>query len=244
MSGYIDLHCHCVPGIDDGARDLDESNEILSALGSLGFTRVVATPHMRPGMFDNTKVSLVEAYEAFTQSAAQYGKWPSIELSSEHYFDDVIFRTVMDGGGLPYPGGRAILLEFYSSDFPLTVDHRLADIRRSGLLPVIAHPERYEPLWKDSEVLERLLDVGCVALLDAAALVGRYGKKAQKCARAMLERGLYRAACSDAHRRTDVEATAKSITWITDEYGREEVEELFLAGPEAILAGEGLPRTL
>jgi protein-tyrosine phosphatase len=242
MSSYIDLHCHCVPNIDDGARSLDESSQILNALAQLGFAQIVATPHMRPGMFDNTKADLVAAFEAFEQHAAQQTAWPRLSLSSEHYFDDVVFRTIMDGRGLPYPRERAILLEFYATDFPLTIDHRLADIRRSGLLPVIAHPERYEPIWKDPEILERLLDVGCVALLDAAALVGRYGRKPQKCARILLERGIYRAACSDAHRLHDVEATAKSISWITREYGREEVDELFLAGPEAILAGDGLPK--
>jgi protein-tyrosine phosphatase len=240
MSGYIDLHCHCVPGIDDGARNLDESDQILGGLANLGFSRVVATPHMRPGMFNNTKDDLVAAYESFTNHTALHPNWPSVELSSEHYFDDVVFQTLMEGRGVPYPGGRAILLEFYSTDFPLTVDHRLADLRRRGFLPVIAHPERYEPLWKDLEILERLLDVGCVALLDAAAVVGRYGRKAQKSARLMLERGLYRAACSDAHRLFDVEATAKAIAWINAEYGREELDELFTVGPEAILAGEGL----
>jgi len=244
MSGYIDLHCHCVPEIDDGARSLDESNEILVALASLGFTRVVATPHMRPGMFDNTREVLVGAFDSFKEKIAQYSEAPALELSCEHYFDDVVFRTLMEGRGVPYPGGRAVLLEFYATDFPLTVDHRLADLRRRGYLPVIAHPERYEPLWKSHDIIERLLDIGCVALLDAAALVGRYGRKPQKCARDLLERGLYRAACSDAHRLNDVHATGKSMAWIAEEYGREELNELFSAGPEAILAGEGLPHSI
>jgi protein-tyrosine phosphatase len=241
MRGLIDLHCHCIPGIDDGARSLEESAEILRALASLGFTRVVATPHMRPGMFDNTKAALVEAFESFRRLLPAGPQFPAIDLSCEHYFDDVVFRTLMEGSGVPYPGGRAVLLEFYATDFPRTVDQRLADLRRRGFLPVIAHPERYEPLWKSPEVLERLLDIGCVALLDTAALVGRYGRKPQKCSRDLLERGVYRAACSDAHRLNDVQATAKGIAWITKEYGIEEVEELFSVGPEAILSGHAFP---
>ncbi len=237
MSGFIDLHCHCVPGIDDGARSVEESFEILGALAALGFTRVVATPHMRPGMFDNTCATLREAFDEFRQPLASRPDLPEVELSCEHFFDDVVFRALLEGSGLPYPGGGSVLLEFYTSDFPLTIDHRLADLRRRDYLPVIAHPERYEPLWKSPDILERLLDVGCVALLDAGALVGRYGRKPQRCARELLERGLYRAACSDAHRLTDVQATARSIAWITHEYGQDEANELFLIGPEAILAG-------
>src|SRR6202142_2513499 len=239
MSGYIDLHCHCIPGIDDGARSIEESTEILGALRSLGFTRVITTPHMRPGMFDNTATMLSSAFEIFSAQLSNRPGLPTVDLSCEHFFDDVVFRAVMDGKSLPYPGGRSLLLEFYSNDFPLTIDHRLADIRRRGYLPVIAHPERYEPLWKSPDILERLLDVGCVALLDTGALVGRYGKKSQRCARNLLERGLYRAACSDAHRIHDVQATGQGIDWIAKEYGMEEVGELFVAGPEAILQGLG-----
>ncbi len=237
MSGFIDLHCHCIPGIDDGARSIAESTEILGGLQSLGFSRVITTPHMRPGMFDNTAAMLCSAFELFREQLPGNADLPTVDLSCEHFFDDVVFRALMDGKGVPYPGGRSVLLEFYANDFPLTIDHRLADLRRRGYLPVIAHPERYEPLWKSPEILERLLDVGCVALLDTGALVGRYGKKSQRCAKDLLDRGLYRAACSDAHRMHDVQATADGIDWITREYGKEEVHELFVAGPEAILLG-------
>ena len=163
---------------------------------------------------------------------------PLVELSCEHFFDDVVFSRLINHAGLPYPGQCAVLLEFYTSDFPLTIDQRLADLRRCGYLPVIAHPERYEPLWKRPEVLERLLDLGCVALLDAAALVGRYGRKSQRCSRDLLERGLYLAACSDAHRVSDVQATDESINWLCREYGDEEVQGLFIDGPRAILSGQ------
>ena len=126
MSGLIDLHCHCIPGIDDGARSLEESVEILSGLSSLGFARVVTTPHMRPGMFDNTAATLAAAFELFRDHMPSQLGLPTVELSCEHFFDDVVFRALMEGKGIPYPGGRSILLEFYATDFPLTIDHRLA----------------------------------------------------------------------------------------------------------------------
>jgi protein-tyrosine phosphatase len=238
MPGLIDLHCHCVPGVDDGARNVEESLEILTALRDIGFEHVVTTPHSRPGMFDNSPASLRSAFDELVRSLPPDAALPKLELSSEHFFDDLVFGALMEGRGLPYPGGTSVLLEFYTSDFPLTIDHRLADLRRKGYLPVIAHPERYEPLWKHPEILERLLDLGCCALLDAAALVGRYGRRPQQCARDLLERDLYRAACSDAHRVTDVQATARSLEWLREEYGDEEIDALFVDGPRAILLGE------
>ena len=78
MDGLVDLHCHCVPDIDDGARTIDESLEILAALRAIGFARVVTTPHMRPGMFDTTAESLSEA---FAETAAQSPNNVSIAAS-------------------------------------------------------------------------------------------------------------------------------------------------------------------
>lgn len=236
MSGFVDLHCHWVAGIDDGAKTPEDGVAMLRALGQLGFGRVVATPHMRPGLFDNTRESLSAAYARMLPHLG--AGLPEVDLSSEHYFDDVVFGRLMDDAALPYPGGRAVLLEFYESDFPFSLDRRFADLRlKKRLLPVIAHPERYQRIWREPDVLERLVDAGAAALLDTAALVGKYGRKPKKTAEELLERGLYHAACSDAHRVADVAEVAAGIERIERLYGREEVDFLFREGPLALLSG-------
>ncbi|MFZ5894185.1 MAG: tyrosine-protein phosphatase [Myxococcota bacterium] len=236
MRGYIDLHCHFVAGIDDGARSEEEGLAILEGLAELGFERVVATPHMRPGMFDNDKRALLAAYERLSPKLGRAGL-PATDISSEHYFDDVVFSRIVAGEGLPYPGGKAVLLEFYAIDFPPAVDICFAKLRRAGLLPVIAHPERYQCLWKDLGRLERLVDGGAAALLDTAALVGKYGAAPQRAAETMLEMGLYHAACSDAHRPADVKDVSRGMLRIEKLYGPEECEFLFGEGPRALLSG-------
>ncbi|MEO7034486.1 MAG: CpsB/CapC family capsule biosynthesis tyrosine phosphatase [Polyangiaceae bacterium] len=237
MSGFIDLHCHYVPGIDDGAKTVAEGTEMLRGLRALGFSRVLATPHTRPGMFDNTRATIEAAFEQFKAAAAGSTGLPTMELSSEHYFDDVVFQRLMSGEALPYPGGRAVLLEFYQIDFPLSVQHRLGDIRRRGMLPVIAHPERYQCLWRTPDILERLVDAGAAALLDVASLVGKYGRTTKTCAEELLERGLYHAACSDAHRPSDIDEVAHGIERLRKLYGDDEVTFLLREGPDSLLAG-------
>src|SRR5258708_8503590 len=138
MSGFVDLHCHFVPGIDDGARTRDEGLELLLALKDCGFERVIATPHMRPRMFDNTKSRLVEAFARFEDSVRDVPGVPEIGLSSEHYFDDVVFQRLLEGEGLPYPGGNAVLLEVYDMDFMPAVAARLFDLRRRKRAPLTA----------------------------------------------------------------------------------------------------------
>lgn len=238
MPGFVDLHCHWVSAIDDGAPSAQDGMAMLRALRALGFERVLATPHMRPGMFDNKRSDLERAFAAMQPHLAGSAGLPEVALSSEHYFDDVVFARLMNDEGLPYPGGRAVLLEFYEIDFPPAVEHRLFDLRaRKRLLPVIAHPERYHAIWRAPETLERLVDAGTAALLDAAALIGKYGRRPQRCAEELLERGLYHAACSDAHRPADVEQVAAGMRRIAELYGDEEVEFLFSHGPRELLEG-------
>jgi protein-tyrosine phosphatase len=238
MSGFVDLHCHWIAQIDDGARSVEEGLDMLRALSKLGFSQVVATPHMRPGMFDNTRATLTSAFQKMRVHLAECRDLPEVALSSEHYFDETVFSRILSGEALPYPGERAILLEFYQVDFPTYVEQRLFDIRRHRLLPVIAHPERYQCIWKRPETLERLVELGSAALLDTAALVGKYGRKPKKCAEELLERGLYHAACSDAHRPEDAEAVGRGMEWIDRKYGDDEIQFLFQSGPRSLLAGE------
>ena len=145
---------------------------------------------------------------------------------------------MLDGVALPYPGARAVLLEFWETDFPTSIDRLLARLRRDGLVPVIAHPERYRAIWRAPETLERLLDVGAAALLDTSALVGKYGKQAQRSAERLLEAGYYQAACSDSHRPSDLSSVAAGMEFIRRHYGADEVQTLFAEGPRQILQGQ------
>jgi protein-tyrosine phosphatase len=237
MSGWVDLHCHWIPGVDDGAPSLADGLAMLQGLGGLGFECVVATPHMRPGLFDNTADDLRRAFERAQSELEQVADLPRRELSSEHFFDDLVFARLCAGQGLPYPGGAAVLLEFYESSFPPRVDQLLSQLRRQGLTPVIAHPERYRALWERPAILERLLDLGAVALLDLGALVGKYGRQPQRCAEGLLERGAYHAACSDAHRPSDLVEVSQGMALIRERYGAEELVALLRDGPLEILAG-------
>jgi protein-tyrosine phosphatase len=237
MAELVDLHCHWIPGVDDGVQTLQDAVALLRALARLGFARVVATPHMRPGMFENTAADLRGAFGRAQAELENVPGLPMRELSSEHFFDDVVFQRLVAGQGLPYPGGAAVLLEFYDSNFPPRVDQLLSQLRRQGLTPVIAHPERYRVIWDRPSVLDRLLDAGAVALLDVAALVGKYGRQPQRCAERLLESESYHAACSDAHRERDVGDVARGIEVIRRRYGDAEVDVLFRIGPLEILAG-------
>jgi protein-tyrosine phosphatase len=235
VRGFVDLHCHWIAAIDDGAPTREEGLAMLRALRGVGFDLVVATPHMRPSMFDNEKADLEKAFGAM--NLAEETGLPDVALSSEHYFDDIVFRRLMNGEALPYPGGKAALVEFPTEAFPARVADRFFDLRMRKLRPVLAHPERYRPVWKDRTVLDPFLDSGVVLLLDTAALVGKYGKAPERAAHDLLEEGYYVAACSDAHRARDVDDVARGIARLEKLVGAEETDYLLREGPRSILKG-------
>ena len=99
---------------------------MLEALHALGFDTVVATPHMRPGLWDNPKSALEEAFERAKAELPESGV-PEVALSCEHYFDHTVFARILAGEGLPYPGDKAVLLEFYDQEMPPTLAQRRAN---------------------------------------------------------------------------------------------------------------------
>ena len=244
MRGFVDLHCHWIAGIDDGARTVEAGVAMLRGLRRAGFDTVMATPHMRPGMFENDRPALQAAFEAMRPHLEGQSDLPAVFLSSEHWFDEIVFTRLVQGEGLPYPdvgeartGGkkRGVLVELPPQAFPAKIERRFFDLGKAGLRPVLAHPERYQPVWKDDTCLDPLLDAGACLLLDVCALVGKYGRAAQKAAEKLLDDEAYEAACSDAHRPEDADVTEKAIAVLEKVVGAKEAERLLVAGPRGIL---------
>lgn len=241
MSSFVDLHCHWVAAVDDGARTLDETTALLTGLASIGFGHVVGTPHMRPGMFDNDRERIRAAFDA-TKAALGETQVPELSLGCEHFFDSVVLERIEDGSALPYDASsgtrRAILVEFSDLEPTAIVErfvHRLSTI---GYLPVIAHPERYRAVWTEPERAQRLGQLGAALLLDVAALEGKYGQRSRTAAEWLLDHEVYDAACSDSHRPSDVEVVARSMDVVRRRYGASELDFLFDSGPRTILSGK------
>lgn len=237
LSGLCDLHCHYVPRVDDGVTSVEEGVLLCRRLAEVGYTTAVATPHMRTGMFDNDKPQLTAAFESFLAASAGELGLPELGLAAEHFFDDTFMQRLGRDETLPYPGGHGTLVEFPPDRFPLGLDECLFRMQLRGLRPVIAHPERYAPLWQASGPLEHLLERGALALLDTMSLVGKYGRRPRAAAERMLEEGLYFAACSDTHKPADVDTLLLGIERLVELSGEAGAQTLLSEHPRQILAG-------
>lgn len=240
MSGYVDLHSHYLPGVDDGVRTLDESLRLLRGLKALGFDEVVATPHIRTAMFENRKPALLKAFAELV-SLVDASTVPKLSLGAEHYFDDVFFALLEKDEVLPYRANKSILVEFRYEAWPMNLEQRIFKVEIAGYMPVIAHPERYHALFSRTDSLDPLLDAGCATLLDTMSLMGKYGEQPRRAAERMLEEGAYDAACSDAHRPDDVDVMARGIERLKKLVGNEEANALLGTRARQILEGTYAP---
>jgi protein-tyrosine phosphatase len=232
--GFVDLHSHVLFGLDDGSRELATSRAMLGALGALGFSDVYATPHQKSGQFMPSRESIDEAFAAVRAICPPE---VHLHLGAENMWDDVFFGRLRSGTIPSYDDGDAFLVEIRPDDLPVGMVDELFKLRMAGKAPVLAHPERYERLWDDEALVDRLR-AHCAFVVDLGAVAGYHGKKQQKFARKYLEEGVAAAVASDAHTVEDVRVAAEGIAWIDKRLGRAAVTRLLDDGPRAVLLGE------
>ncbi len=232
--GFVDLHSHVLFGLDDGSRDLATSRAMIAALGAVGFTEIYATPHQKAGQFMPTRASIDDAFAAVSAIVA-----PGVQLrlAAENMWDDV-FHERLQAGGIPsYDDSDAFLVEIRPHELPVGMVDQLFRLRMKGKCPVLAHPERYEKLWHDDGLIERLR-AQCAFVCDLGAIAGYHGKQQQKMARRLVEDGLAAAVASDAHTVEDVRTAAEGIAWIEKRLGKAGVTRILDDGPRCVLLGE------
>ncbi|HEU5055385.1 MAG TPA: CpsB/CapC family capsule biosynthesis tyrosine phosphatase [Kofleriaceae bacterium] len=235
--GFVDLHSHVLPGLDDGSPDPETSLAMIRGLVALGFDTICATPHQKAGQFLPSLESIRRAHQATAEQIAGAGVGVRLALAAENMWDSTLYAR-MEADSIPsYDDGAAFLVEFVPSHLPVGLRERVFQLRRKKRLPVIAHPERYEEYWSLPDRL-RALGEDCALVVDLAALAGHHGRKQGKAARAYLENGIAHAVASDIHSPADLRGAAEGIAWIRKRLGDRRLISLLDENPRRILAGE------
>jgi protein-tyrosine phosphatase len=233
---FVDLHSHILPGLDDGAGDATASLNMVRGLAELGFETICATPHQKDGQFMPSAEAIEAAHQATVAAARQAGLNVRIPLAAENMWDSVFFERLGQNRVPGYGQGSAFLVEFRVHELPLGLVDQVFRLRVEGKLPVIAHPERYQPLWQ-TPALARQLAVQCAMVVDLGAVAGYHGRRQAKVARSMLKEGTAHAVASDAHSPADVGVAAEGMAWIRKKLGESALRRLLDEAPRQILAG-------
>jgi protein-tyrosine phosphatase len=198
----IDIHCHMLPGIDDGPANLDESLEMARLAVANGITETVVTPHIHIGRYANTRESVAEATTRFQQSLQDNGIALRLRMAAEIRIGPEL-KTLVEAQQVPWLGSlggyRLVLLEFPHSHIPPGSEKLVKWCLERKIRPVIPHPERNKDVIRNIEKIAPFVNLGCLLQVTAGAVAGGFGPQARKRARQLLKRGWVTFLASDAH---------------------------------------------
>lgn len=199
--GWIDLHCHILPGVDDGPQTLEESLEMVAMAAESGTRVMVATPHRNsPVARVDDSAEIEKRFAALVRAVAGEGIPMRLHLGAEVYCrENLLERLSCDRLGLTLAGSDYFLLEFPPDILIPGAEDLIRRVVDQGLVPVIVHPERNRQVQLDPSQLLPFLEAGALVQITAGSVEGRMGGSAQECARLLLSRNMVHALASDCH---------------------------------------------
>lgn len=216
MPPLIDLHTHLLPGVDDGARDVDEARDAVEALAEADVVAALATPHLdastlaggereeRLAAFDRAFSELREARDAGgVETRLARGAEIRLDGGPTEFSDDRVRLG----------SSRAVLVEFASLDLPPFGARQLEEVAKEGWIPVLAHPERYRGVGRKPEEAAAWRQAGALFQVNLGSLVGQYGRAAREAARELVARGWADLLASDYHARGPLPWESARETW-------------------------------
>jgi protein-tyrosine phosphatase len=242
----IDMHCHFLPGVDDGPADIETALEMARVAVADGIRFAVATPHIEPGRFYNNKISIRHRFEEFRQALTQANIPLRVAMASEVRLDlsvvamfgreEVPFLGVVDGYEI-------VLLELPPTHVPIGAARYIERLVRQRIRPVIAHPERNEEIIRNADKLQPLLAAGSFLQINAGSLTGEFGRAVRRRARQFLNLDVFKVLASDGHdpvirRPVLSEGVAVAASLI----GLQAAQSLVYQNPAAIVFGKRLRR--
>lgn len=238
-TGFVDFHSHLLVGVDDGARDEEESRGAVRTFIAAGATALVTTPHFdgslteQPERMRERMSGLDRAWDALRTWVEQ--EVPSLRIGRGVELKLDVPEPDCSDERLRIDGGRFVLVEFPGMQVPVRSELPLQAIVRQGFTPVLAHPERYGGFDEELSRARRWKNAGALLQMNAGSLTGRYGQRARRNAELLLEAGMADYLCSDFHARGEL-ATQQVL-----EAADHEAETLALltrANPQRLLDGE------
>ncbi len=244
----IDLHCHLLPGIDDGPSTLEESLALCRLAVADGITRAIVTPHIHPGRWDNNRISIGAACDNLQQSLDEHEIPLQLGYAAEVRLTELIPDQV-GRNDIPFygtvDGYRIMLLEFPHGHI-IPGSHELVEwLLGRGIRPLIAHPERNRQIMTDVNQLQPFIEAGCWLQLTAGSVIGQFGANSQFVAQQLLAHDMVTVLASDGHNAKARPPVLRQVfDSIVRQFGAQRAQRLMLEAPAAMVAGQFADRTV
>jgi len=199
LEGFIDIHNHILPGIDDGAKTVEDSIDLIKGFSEIGVKDFICTPHIMHNYYDNTPKTIKKSYKKLKKILKENGfEDVNINYAAEHMVDDN-FEKILDNNKTLGLNKNHLLIEMSYLQPSINFNSAVTKIKSRGIFPVFAHPERYQYLNNDYNNYQKYIAMGLKFQLNMLSLGGYYGSYAKNMALKLLEKGDFVFIASDIH---------------------------------------------
>ncbi len=204
-----DFHSHLIPGIDDGAKDMAHSLELIKELYALGYRKLITTPHIKSGQFDNTAAIIRQGLDELRGEFVKNGIDIHIEAAAEYYYDKTFLQAIREDNLLHI--NRHVLFEFSYMTPPIDLEETIYELKVREYIPVLAHPERYLYFHSKLDRYEYLKLLGIRFQINLNSLVGYYSKPVEHVAKYLSQKGYVDFVGSDTHHAKHIDSLQKVL---------------------------------
>ena len=194
-----DMHAHWLPGIDDGAKTLEDSIRFIKGMQELGYKKLIASPHILWDLYRNTPEIIQRKLELVQKELKNQNIDIEISAAAEYFLDEYFAELIQKKEKLLTIKNNLLLVEFSTIHMSGNMKNSLFDAQMAGYQPVLAHPERYAYLIKNKEVFHELKENGCLFQLNVLSALGGYGKYVEELAIYFIKNNFYSYIGTDLH---------------------------------------------
>jgi len=205
LKDFVDIHCHILPGIDDGAKTVTESISLINKMNEIGIKQFIATPHVMQDFYPNDELSISNSFQLLIGSLTKKKLNKTIINPSAEYMMDHHFENLVKQKNLFPLKENYVLVEMSYFQPPINLQEIIHEILMKGYIPVLAHPERYSYYHNKKEFYKSLKQQGCLFQLNLLSLSDHYGKSVQKAGIYLLEEKLINFAATDTHNENHID---------------------------------------
>ncbi len=206
---HADMHSHLIPGIDDGAKTIEESLELIKTLHGLGYSKLITTPHIMSDYYRNTPEIILSGLETVRAAVKEAGIKIELEAAAEYYVDDGFIKKLEEEKLMTF-GDNYLLIEVSYINPPDNIREIFFRAQVLGYRPILAHPERYPFWYRDVSEYQRFYDMGVLLQLNLNSLSGYYGPEAKKIGEKLIDMEIIGALGTDMHHTKHAQALMKT----------------------------------
>lgn len=235
----IDIHSHIIPNVDDGARSVEETFNILKEAQEAGFTDVILTSHFLLNYYETNAQELIFWKEKLQEVLKKQGTKINLHSGMEIYITNQMEELLENKKILTLANSRYMLIELPLATNVKYFDYVVYYLEAKGIKPIIAHPERYKCVQKEPDIVEEYIEKGCLIQCNYGSIVNLYGREAEKTIKTLLKKNQVHFLGSDVHRENGTYLIIlDAIKKIRKIIGENKINELTTINPKKILQNE------